>query len=76
MYRPVARVFRRGVTWVCYVYMYLCMHGYRDLGACSPRKFVEIRCSEISNSEAILGQKQSHSSYMARRVLGIHICIC
>ena len=29
------------------------------LGACSPRKLLEIRCSEIA-SEAILGQKQSH----------------
>ena len=28
-------------------------------------KFLEIRCSEIA-SEAILGQKQSRSSYMAR----------
>ena len=33
-----------------------------------PRKFWEIRCSEIA-SEAILGQKQSRSSYMARGVL-------
>ena len=38
------------------------------LGACSPRKFLEIRCSEIA-SEAILGQKQSRSSYTARGVL-------
>ena len=28
------------------------------LGACFPRKFLEIRCSEIA-SEVILGQKQS-----------------
>ena len=34
-------------------------------GACSPRKF---KCSEIA-SEAILGQKQSRSGYMARGVL-------
>ena len=39
-----------------------------DLGACPPRKFLEIRCSEIA-SEAILGQKQSRSNYMARGVL-------
>ena len=31
-----------------------------------PSKFSEIRCSEIV-SEAILGQKQSRSSYMTRR---------
>ena len=39
-----------------------------DLGACSPRKFLEIRYSEVA-SEAILEQKQSRSSYTARRVL-------
>ena len=38
------------------------------MGACSPRKFLEIISSEIA-SEAILGQKQSCSSYMACRVL-------
>ena len=37
------------------------------LGACSPRKCLEIRCPEIA-SEAILGQKQSRS-YMACGVL-------
>ena len=37
-------------------------------GACSPRKFLEIRCPEIV-SEAILGQKHSHTSYLARGVL-------
>ena len=36
--------------------------------ACTLRKFFEIRYSEIA-SEAILGQKQSFSSYMACRVL-------
>ena len=38
---------------------------------CSPRKCLEIRCSEVA-SEEILGQKQSSSSsvrYMARGVL-------
>ena len=45
--------------------MYTCSIGG---GACSPRKFFEIGCSEIS-SEAILGQKQSRSSCMARGVL-------
>ena len=38
------------------------------LVACPPRKILEIRYFEIA-SEAILGQKQSRSSYMARRVL-------
>ena len=34
--------------------VYVCMHGrLGGLGACSPRKFLEIRCSEIA-SEAIL----------------------
>ena len=31
-------------------------------GACSPKKFSEIRCPEIA-SEAILGQKHSRTSY-------------
>ena len=31
------------------------------MGACSPRKFLEIRCSEIA-SEAILGQKHSYNN--------------
>ena len=34
----------------------------------SPRNFLEIRCCEVA-SEAILGQKQSRSSYMAHGVL-------
>ena len=47
--------------------MYACMYkqatiqDQSGLGACIPRKVLEIRCSEI----AILGQKQSCSSYMA-----------
>ena len=49
-----------------YMYNKYARHG--DLGACSPRKFLEIRCSKIA-SEAILGQKQSGSRYMVRRVL-------
>ena len=47
------------------------------LGACSPRKFLEIRCSEIA-SEAILGQRQSHSSsvtYMARGILYLILAV-
>ena len=69
IFRPVARIFRRGVTWhVMCVYMH-----YRwsliGSGACSPRKFLEIRYSEIA-SETILGLKQSHSNSisMARGV--------
>ena len=34
-------------------------------GGCSPRKFLEIRCSEVA-SGAIFGQKQSRSSYYFR----------
>ena len=37
-------------------------------GRTPPGKFLKIRCFEIA-SEAILGQKQSDSSYLARRVL-------
>ena len=47
---------------------HLCMHKHARLGVLwgtpppppSPRKFLEIRFSEVA-SEAILGQKQSHS---------------
>ena len=53
----------------------LCMQPYKSMEG-SPRKFLEIRHSEIA-SEAILGQKQNHSSYMARRVLHpIFGCSC
>ena len=44
--------------------LYVCMHKHArvgGLGACSPRKFLEIRSSEVA-SEAILGQKQSRIS--------------
>ena len=34
-------------------------------GGCSPRKFLEIRCSEVA-SGAIFGQKQSRGSYYFR----------
>ena len=46
------------------------------LDACSPRKFFESVCSKIA-SEASLGQKEDHSSYMACGVLnpifGLHL---
>ena len=42
------------------------------LGACTTRKFLEIRCSDIA-SEAILDQKQSCSSYMARHFLAVRV---
>ena len=51
--------------------MYVCMHKHTKLGGSGgmlPQEILEIRCSEIA-SEAILGQKQSRSSYMARGVL-------
>ena len=46
---------------------YACI-SMQDYGGVGARKILEIRCSEIV-SEAILGQKQSRSGYMARRVL-------
>ena len=59
---------------MCDVYVY--MHKHVRLGGSEgmlPQGiffffFFEIRCSEI-NSEAILGQKQSRRSYMARGAL-------
>ena len=67
--RPVARIFRRGVTWTSNLHK---LTRLGCLGACSPRKVLEIRCSEI-DSEVILGQKHSHTSYLASRVL--HPCM-
>ena len=52
------------------------MQDKGGLGACSPRKFLEIRCSEIA-SEAILEQIHSHNSYLAGGVLHpIFSCRC
>ena len=53
-----------------YVYMYkhASMQDKGDLGPCSSRKFLEIRCSEIA-SEAIWRQKQRRNSYMDRGIL-------
>ena len=58
--RPVARIFQRGL----HGYLITSMHAQEcktigGSGACSPRKFSEIRCPEIA-SEAILGQKQPY----------------
>ena len=64
--RPVASIFRREVTQMSDLPKYARLGG--GLGACSPRKLLEIRCSEIA-SVAILGQKQGRSSYMAHGVL-------
>ena len=64
--RPVARIFRRGVTWMSVVYVYI--HKHAGLGACSPRKLLEVKCSDIA-SWVIRGQKQSRNSYIAHRVL-------
>ena len=44
------------------------MYKHARLGGVGARKILEIRCSEIV-SEAILGQKQSRSDYLARGVL-------
>ena len=49
------------------------MHGHviyarlEGSGGMLPQEISENRCSEIA-SEAILGQKQSRSNYMARRI--------
>ena len=65
----MGRIFRRGITCVSDVNVYMHNHArLGGLGAWSPRKIFEIRCSKIA-SEAILEQKQSRSSYMAHRVL-------
>ena len=59
--------------------LHIWMYEYARLGGSGgmpPRKFLEIRCSEIA-SEAILGQKQSGSSYMARGAMHpIFGCSC
>ena len=39
-------------------------------GGCSPRKFLEIRCSEVA-SGAIFGQNQSRSSYYFIQFLSV-----
>ena len=57
LYRPVARIFRRGVTWMSDLRKHACKTR-GGLGACSPRKFFEIRCSEIA-SEAIFGHRST-----------------
>ena len=31
------------------LYVCICTHDYRGLGACSPGKFLEIGCSEIAS---------------------------
>ena len=48
-------------VYVC-IYKQATRQDYGGLGGCSPRKFLEIRCSEIA-SGAIFEQKQSNSSY-------------
>ena len=54
------------VTMCMYVYINKQAGKTRGgLGGCSPRKFLEIRCSEVA-SGAIFGQKQSRSSYYFR----------
>ena len=51
----------------------MCMYAYISKGGsggCSPRKFLEIRCSEIA-SGAIFGQKQSRGSYYFIQFLAV-----
>ena len=72
--RPVARIFRRGLH-VCQMQVYACI-SMQDYGMLSQENFTEMRCSEIA-SEAILGQKQSRSSYMTHCILhSIFGCPC
>ena len=52
--RLVAKIFRRGITWMCDVYVY--MHKHERLGGSGGMLPQEIRFSEIA-SEAIFGQK-------------------
>ena len=67
---PVARIFRLGLHGC------LSIEDYRGSGGMLPRKFLEIRISEIA-SEAILGQKHSHTSDLTRGVLHpIFSCGC
>ena len=44
------------------------LHIHARVGGMLPKEILEIRCSEIA-SEAILGQKHSHTSYLTRGVL-------
>ena len=73
--RPIARIFRRGVTWMSELQKHARLGGS---GGMLPQESLEIICSEIA-SEAILGQKQSHISYLAHGVLhpnfGCHACM-
>ena len=74
--RPVARIFRRGVTCVSDVNacVYICKS--REVwGHAPPRKILEIRCSEIA-SEAILGPVVA--TWLAEyciQLLAVHVCI-
>ena len=81
--RPVARILRRGVTWMSDVCVYMYKHerlkevSGGGWGHAPPGNFLKL-CSEIA-SEAILGQNQRRSS-MARGVyciqfLSVHVCI-
>ena len=56
-------------VYVC-IYKQASRQDYGGLGGCSPRKFLEIRCSEIA-SGAIFGQKQSCSSYYFIQFLAV-----
>ena len=56
-------------VYVC-VYKQTSTQDQGGLGGCSPRKFLEIRCSKIA-SGAIFGQKQSRSSYYFIQFLAV-----
>ena len=70
----VARILKQGVTRMSD--LYVTMYKHARLVGCVGMLSKEIRCCEIA-SEAILGQKHSCSSYIARRVLHpIFDCPC
>ena len=75
--RPAAGICRRGVTWTSNLYVCVGKHtklGRGVWGMLLPRKFLEIRCSEIA-SGAVLGQKQSLAEYFIQ-FLAVHVSIC
>ena len=73
MDRPIARKFTRGVTWGFDVFV--CMHEHARLRHAHPGNFMKLDTEIVS--EAILGQKQSCSSYMVReyciQFLAVHV---
>ena len=58
-----------GITWVSCVYVHIYKHAKNEgRSGGMLLQALKIRCSEIA-SQTIVGQKQSHNSYMAYRIL-------